>query len=77
MREIRYLISHFIILKIIHIIQRYYTDLPIIPTRYNRPDYLTVNPPRIDAPRLHKCGLCESSFNSEDELSYHIKTESH
>jgi hypothetical protein len=55
----------------------YYTDLPIIPTRYNRPDYLTVNPPRIDAPRLHKCGLGESSFNSEDELSYHIKTESH
>lgn len=55
----------------------YYTDLPIIPSKYNRPDYLITNPPTVDAPRLHRCSLCDESFESEDELSYHIKAVSH
>ena len=72
------LILHFTMLRTIHITQQsYYTDLPIIPSKYNRPDYLITNPPTVDAPRLHRCSLCDESFESEDELSYHIKAVSH
>jgi hypothetical protein len=50
----------------------HYPELTTIPLRYTRPLFTIPSPPSSEVPRTYKCGLCDNSFNTEDELSKHV-----
>ena len=52
----------------------YYPELPMISSKYTRPDYRTTIPPASDVPRVYRCYLCNAVFSNEDELSKHVNT---
>jgi hypothetical protein len=47
----------------------------MIPSRYTRPDFTIPPPPSSELPHIYKCGLCDNSFNNEDELSKHVTSQ--
>ena len=52
----------------------YYPPLTTIPARYQRPLYPSpATSPEV--PRKYKCDICDTSFNTEDELSNHVKAQ--
>ena len=50
----------------------HYPELTTIPPRYTRPTFTVPSPPSSEVPRIYKCGLCDTSFNTEYELSKHV-----
>jgi hypothetical protein len=53
----------------------YYPELAMIPSRYTRPAFKTPAT-SVDMkvpPVIYRCDLCNISFNSQDELSGHVK----
>jgi hypothetical protein len=61
----------------------HYPELTLIPSRYTRPIYPSIDSiinsaktaPITDVPIIHKCDICGSSgFKTEDELSYHVRS---
>jgi hypothetical protein len=53
----------------------HYPELTTIPLRYTRPTFTVPSPPSSEVPRIYKCGLCDTSFNTEDELSKHVTSQ--
>jgi hypothetical protein len=54
-------------------ITSHYPELPLLTSRYTKPDYPDTSPPVTNVPRLYRCGLCDKVFKSEDELSNHVR----
>ncbi|MGH9984460.1 MAG: hypothetical protein ACRD8W_10955 [Nitrososphaeraceae archaeon] len=51
----------------------YYPALPLIPSRYIMPVYrLEAGRESVEASRIHQCDLCNTRFNTADELSDHV-----
>jgi hypothetical protein len=52
----------------------HYPELTTIPPRYTRPIY--TDPSRgVSKSAIYICGLCDMSFNTDDELSKHVTSE--
>lgn len=51
----------------------YYPVVPLIPSRYIMPTYrLEADMESVEASRIHQCDLCNTRFNTADELSDHV-----
>jgi hypothetical protein len=52
----------------------YYPDLSMIPARIatSFPIIPPVSPTIVDTPRIYKCDLCNTLFNTEEELNIHV-----
>ena len=56
----------------------YNYPLPVIVRRYSEPyQDVTKSAPEENVPSVYKCGLCEESFASEDELAKHVDIAKH
>ena len=53
----------------------YYPELAMIPPRYTRPAFKTPSTAEDMKvpPVIYRCDLCDISFNSQDDLSGHVK----
>jgi hypothetical protein len=52
----------------------YYPELAMIPPRYTRPAFKTPTAEDMKVPPvIYRCDLCDISFNSQDDLSGHVK----
>jgi hypothetical protein len=52
----------------------YYPDLTMIPARVatSFPIIPPVSPAVVDTPRIYKCDLCNTLFNTEEEMNIHV-----
>jgi len=56
----------------------YNYPLPIIVRRYSEPsEDVTKSAPEENVPSIYQCGLCEESFDSENELDKHMDIARH
>jgi hypothetical protein len=55
----------------------YYPELQLIALRHTQNNYPVTSPPATDVPHLYKCGFCDNTFTTEDELSDHIISSDH
>ena len=53
----------------------HYPELTTIPLRDTRPVFTTPSPPNSEVHLIYKCGLCDTPFNTEDELSKHVTSQ--
>jgi hypothetical protein len=53
----------------------HYPELTTIPPTYSRPIYTSASSGVSKVSAIYKCGLCDTSFNTDDELSKHVTSE--